>query len=221
MIEGDTAYRAAIVACMRLADCKVYDVATVPLALASLDHNRYDVIVWGVPIPTPPNRQASIEEIKLRTDAPIVLIAVGFETAQSDLEAGADQWLPKPFVPGALVGALRAALRRAISASDPVGAEDQEVRGMRFNGQERILLFRGTETSFSRQEWHLLSILLEHPNRFLTAPDVLRLGWRAGAYGPEEVRIYMGRLRRKMEPLELPCQLLARHGRGYCLKFAA
>src|SRR6267378_8243187 len=105
LIEADDAYRAAIIACMRLADCSVNDVTTIPLGLAALDRARYDVIVWGVPVPTPERRRASIAELKLKTDAPLVLLASGFEMAQLDLEAGADQWMPKPFVPGALVGA--------------------------------------------------------------------------------------------------------------------
>jgi DNA-binding response OmpR family regulator len=128
--------------------------------------------------------------------------------------------MPKPFVPGALVGAVRAALRTSASPVVPIAAH-QEVRGMRLSGEDRTLAFKGGETSFTRQEWDLLSILVDHPNRYLTTQEILRLGWHAGAYGPEEVRIYIRRLRRKMEPLDLPCELLARHGHGYCLKFAA
>jgi two-component system response regulator CpxR len=220
LIEGDEAYRASITACMSLADCHVRDVATIAMALVALERTQYDVIVWGVPVPAPENRRTSIAELKLRTEAPLVLLAVGFEMAQSDLEAGADQWLPKPFVPGALVGVVRAALRRTASPVVPLAAVF-EVRGMRLNGQDRTLLFGAGETAFTHQEWDLLSILVDHPNRYLTVHEILRLGWRAGVYGPEEVRIYVRRLRRKMDPLGLPCELLARHGHGYCLKFAA
>lgn len=205
---------------MMLADCNVRDVANIAMALLALERTQYDVIVWGVPAPPPENRRASIAELKLRTEAPLVLLGGGFEMAQSDLEAGADQWLPKPFVPGALIGAVRASLRKSASRVVPL-ATVYEVRGMRLNGQDRTLLFGSGETAFTRQEWDLLSILVDHPNRYLTVHEILRFGWRAGAYGPEEVRIYMGRLRRKMHPLGLPCELLARHGHGYCLKFAA
>ena len=220
MIEADDAYRAAIMACMRLAGCTVHEVVSISLALPALEHNEYDVVVWGVPVPAPDHSHGSIAELKLKTEAKLVLISHGFETAQHDLEAGADQWLPKPFVPGALVGALHAALRNSASPVLPI-ATRHDVRGMMLNGLERTLVFRGSATSFSRQEWGLLSILIDHPNRYLTTQEVLRLGWRAGAYGPEEVRIYMRRLRKKMEPLDLPCTLIARHGHGYCLKFAA
>lgn len=219
MVEGDDGYRASITACLRLADCQIRCVGTIATALVALERGQYDVVIWGVP-GAPENRRASIIELKLRTEAPLVVLAVGFEMAQSDLEAGADQWLPKPFVPGALIGAVRAALRKSASPVVPLAAVF-DVRGIRLNGKDRTLGFGGGETSLTRQEWDLLSILVDHPNRYLTVHEILRLGWHAGVYGPEEVRIYMRRLRRKMDPLGLPCELLARHGLGYCLKFAA
>ena len=205
---------------MRLASCTVDDVATMRLGLESMKHNRYDIVVWGVPVAAPEDRRDSIAEVKLHSEAPLVLLCVSIETAQQDLEAGADQWLPKPFVPGTLVGALTAALRNASSPLAPAPA-DVNVRGMRLQPGERTLLFKGISTVFTRQEWELLTILIEHPNRYLTTREVLRLGWHAGAYGPEAVRIYMRRLRVKMAPLNLPCELHSRHGQGYCLKFAA
>ena len=161
-----------------------------------------------------------IGELRLRTEAPLVVVAIGFDTAQNDLEAGADHWLPKPFVPGALVGAVRAVLRKSQSPVIPP-AVSYERSGMELDGGSRTLTFQGRQATFTRQEWQLMVILVDHPNRYLTAREILALGWRAGAYGPEEVRIYVRRLCRKMEPLVLPCELLSKHGSGYCLKFAA
>lgn len=205
---------------MRLAGCKVHDVETIAVALQALERGPYDVIVWGVPLSMPGHRLTSIAELKLRSSAPLVLLAAGFDMAQRDLEAGADQWLPKPFVPGALVGAVRAAIRNAAASVVPL-AKHHHFRGVSLNGDDRTLAFGDGEASLSRQEWDLLSILIEHPNRYLTTHEIIRLGWHGGEYGPEEVRIYIRRLRKKMEPLKLPCALLARHGRGYCLEFAA
>jgi DNA-binding response OmpR family regulator len=218
LIEADEAYDGAIAACMAIAGCDIQHVTDIDLALPALDRNHFDVVVWGVPIPDPAHRNESIAELRLHTDAPLVLVAVGFDTAQGDLEAGADQRLPKPFVPGALVGAVRAALRRSKSPTVPL-ALHLEIRGMALDGNARTLTFNGADATFTRQEWSLLSILMEHPNRYLTAREILHLGWHAGDYGPQEVRIYMRRVRKKIEPLDLPCGLLSRHGYGYCLAF--
>src|SRR3982074_1215229 len=123
LIEADEAYDAAIAACMRVAGCDVQHVADADLALSALERNRFDVVVWGVPSPDPDGRHGSIiAELRLRTEAPLVLLAAGFETAQRGLEAGAGQRLPKPFIPGALVGAVRAALRRSGSTMAPLAA---------------------------------------------------------------------------------------------------
>jgi two-component system catabolic regulation response regulator CreB len=186
--------------------------------LRALERSGFDVVVWGVPL-DPQDRNRSISELKLRTESPLVLLAAGFETAQHDLEAGADQWLPKPFVPGALVGAVRAVLRKSKSPVLPL-AVLIEIRGMALDGNARSVSFKGAKAAFTRQEWGLISILVDHPNRYLTAGEILRLGWHAGRYGPEEVRIYMRRLRRKMAPLKLPCSLLSKHGYGYALSFS-
>jgi DNA-binding response OmpR family regulator len=58
---------------------------------------------------------------------------------------------------------------------------------------------------------------LSHPNRFLSAREIIRLGWRAGEHEAEQLRIYVRRLRGKLEPLEVACRLVTQHNRGYCL----
>jgi len=94
-----------------------------------------------------------------------------------------------------------------------------ELRGMSFDSEQRRLRFHDRDVPFTRQEWELLAILLTNPNRFFSAPDILRLGWKAGEHGADQVRIYVRRLRQKLEPLDLPCRLMSQHGRGYCLLF--
>jgi DNA-binding response OmpR family regulator len=91
---------------------------------------------------------------------------------------------------------------------------------MLLEGGLRKLAYKGTEVTFTRPEWDLLSILFSHPDRFLGAQEILRLGWSAGEHAAEQLRTYVHRLRQKLEPLDLPCQLLSQHGQGYCLLFA-
>jgi DNA-binding response OmpR family regulator len=218
LIETDEAYGAVIEACLRLAGCMVDRVRELEAGFSRLDRRNFDLVIWGVPLREVASRGEIISEIRLRTESPLVVVDGDFEVAQVDLEAGADHWLPKPFVPGALVGSLRAALR--MSGSSIIRAASRiEIRGMLLDGRRRRLLFEGTDVEFTRQEWDLLSILIGYPDRFLGAREILRLGWRAGEHGPDQVRTYVGRLRRKLDPLDLPCQLLSQHGQGYCLSF--
>jgi DNA-binding response OmpR family regulator len=94
-----------------------------------------------------------------------------------------------------------------------------EIRGMVLDGNARRLSAGGREVAFTRREWDLLSILVNHPNRFLGAREILRLGWRAGDHEAEQLRTYVRRLRRKLESVEVPFELLSEHGLGYCLAF--
>ena len=218
LIESDAPYRVAIEACIRLAGCRVEAVLDPDLAFPILERQRFDLVVWGIST-RPPNRRGEvISELRLRTEAPLVLVDAGLEMAQLDLEAGADQWVPKPFVPGALIGSLRAALRKAASPDMDV-VSSVELKGMVLDGRRRMLTFTGRQVAFTRQEWTLLSILVSHPNRFLSAREILALGWRAGEHEPDQLRTYVRRLRTKLDRLDPPCHLLSKHGQGYCLDF--
>jgi DNA-binding response OmpR family regulator len=218
LIEWDEPYRAVMVACLRLAGCGVVPTASVGDALAALERRNFDLLVWGVGDEDRVRRLELMGELRLRSQAPLIMVDGDSDTAQTDLEAGADQWLPRPFVPGALVGSIRASLRKAASSATRLVARLQ-VRGMVFDGGRRTVQFGGSEVFFTRQEWDLLSILISHPERYLAAQEILLLGWRAGEHAAEQLRTYVHRLRQKLEPLNLPCQLLSRHGQGYCLTF--
>lgn len=218
LIEPDPAYRAAIEACMRLVDCRVDWAASPRDAFALLDRHSVDLVIWGVSVRNAHSRGEVIGGLRHRTEAPLVMVDAGLEAAQLDLEAGADQWLPKPFVPGALIGSVRAALRQATTPFMDVGARI-EIYGMVLDGHSRSLRFAGQAASLSREEWTLLSVLVSHPNHFLSEREVENLGWGAAAPGSGLVRSWADRLRRKLQPMTLPCRLLSHPGQGYCLDF--
>jgi two-component system KDP operon response regulator KdpE len=219
LIEADDAYRASMSACIRLAGCNVETVAAPAQALEELGRRRFDLVVWGADARDADRRMQMLSELRLLTESPLVLIAEGFETARTDLESGADQRLPKPFIPGALVGAIHAALRKSTSAFVPPSAH-VESHGMVLDGDTRSLTYATRHVDFTRREWDLLLILFGHVNRYVGAHDILSLGWKTGEHGPEQVRIYVRRLRRKLEPMDLPCRLISQHGKGYSLTLA-
>jgi DNA-binding response OmpR family regulator len=218
LIEADEAYRAAISACLRLAGCTVESVEDPSTAMALLDRRTPDLIVWGRSRAPHNDRLAVLRELRGRAACTLVVLDADPEVARSDLEAGADYWLPKPFVPGALVGSIRAALR-PVRVPDATSRLRLELRGMVLDGPNRTLAF-GTRTAvFTPQEWSLLSILVNHLDRFLDVGAMLALGWRGGEHPAEEIRTYMRRLRLKLEPVGVPCRLTTRHGLGYRLVF--
>jgi DNA-binding response OmpR family regulator len=88
---------------------------------------------------------------------------------------------------------------------------------MTFDGAGRTLQFHAERISFTAQEWALLAVFLSHPNRFLSAREIIRSGWRGGDHEVEQLRIHVRRLRQKLDPLGAPCRLVSQHNRGYCL----
>ena len=84
LIEADDAYRVTIAACMRLAGCRVEHVATPALAYPTFERGRFDLVVWGV-APGVDCRSEVISELRLRTEAPLILIDDVIEMAQLDL----------------------------------------------------------------------------------------------------------------------------------------
>ncbi len=215
VVEADDAYRAVIETCVRLADCRAEAASDLAAALTRLEEATFDVLIWGSG-PEEDRHSETAALLRARTDAHVMLLADQFEAAQSAHEAGADQVLPKPFVPSALVGALRAALRRSPALMMHL-ASRVEIKGVVFDAAGRTLQLDGAHVSFTAQEWDLLAVFLSHPNRFLAAREIIRLGWRAGAHEVEQLRTYVRRLRQKLEPLQVPFRLVSHHNRGYCL----
>ena len=215
IIEADEAYRAIIETCVRLAACRAEAVSDLQLALPKLETESFDALIWGVG-PEEDRWSELVAQLRARTDARVLLLADQFEATQAAYEAGADQVLPKPFIPSALVGALKAALRTSPSLMMHL-ASRVEIKGMTFDGEGRTLQFNGQQVSFTVQEWDLLAIFLSHPNRFLSAGEIIRLGWRAGDHEAEQLRTYVRRLRLKLGPLDVACRLVTQHNRGYAL----
>lgn len=217
VIEPDEAYRTAIDACLELAGCTADHAESSEEVAGALGDRVYDVIVWS---PEEHARRLSAEdimEIRIRTDAPLVMLENRTDNAQYALEAGADQWLAKPFDPGTLVGVVRAAVRRSPARSPLTGRRQLGTLGL--DGRSRRVQVANREVILTRQEWGLLSILADHADRYLTVHEILHLGWHAGYHASDEVRTYVRRLRQKLRPLDPPCELISEHGRGYCLRF--
>lgn len=218
LIEADDAYRTAISACLRLAGCAVESVEDPSTAMALLERKAPDLILWGRSKELGADRLGVLRGLRDRSSCTLVILDADPGVARSDFEAGADYCLPKPFVPGALVGSIRAAMR-PVRVPDASSRLRLEVRGMVLDGPNRTLAFAGRTAVFTPQEWSLLTILVNQSDRFLDVDAMLGLGWRGGDHPAEEIRTYMRRLRLKLAPLDVPCRLTTRHGLGYRLVF--
>ncbi|WP_405062816.1 response regulator [Kribbella sp. NBC_01505] len=151
------------------------------------------------------------------TEAPILVLSG--RTDQTDkveaLDAGADDYVTKPFGIDELLARMRAVLRRSNLAQDePVVA----VGGIRVDlAAKRVTLETGEDIRLTPTEWHLLEVLVRHPGKLMAQRQLLTEVWGPGYESASgNLRFYMGQLRRKLEadPAR-PKHLLTEPGMGY------
>lgn len=151
----------------------------------------------------------------------IVLSARGQESDKIQaLDAGADDYLTKPFGVGELLARMRVALRNAArllsGRADPVF----ELGDLRVDLGARRVSVAGREVHLTRTEYNLLALLVKHAGRVLTHRQLLREVWGPGAANESHyLRVYMGQLRHKLEadPAR-PRYLETETGVGYRLR---
>jgi two-component system, OmpR family, KDP operon response regulator KdpE len=146
----------------------------------------------------------------------IVLSAVGDESEKvAALDAGADDYVTKPFGVDELLARLRAALRRTAPSPEPV----LEIGELRLDLERRRVTVNGNPVSLTRIEYDLLRLLAQNEGKLLTHPTILREVW-GPAYGRESnyLHVYVSHLRRKIEPDPArPRYVLTEPGVGYRL----
>ena len=156
-------------------------------------------------------------ELRGWSSAPIlVLSAVGEEREKiAALDAGADDYVTKPFSGDELLARLRAALRRTGPSVDPV----LEIGELGIDREKRSVTVAGKPISLTPTEYDLLRLLAENEGKLLTHPAILRAIW-GPAYHEESnyLHVYVSHLRRKIEPDPArPRYLLNQPGVGYRL----
>ena len=146
----------------------------------------------------------------------IVLSVVGDEDEKvAALDAGADDYVTKPFGLDELLGRLRAALRRAEPSAEPV----LEIGELRIDLEAHTVTFDGRSVQLTPHEYSLLTLLARNEGKLLTHQAILRDVW-GKAYADEShyLHVYVSQLRRKLEPDPArPRYILTEPGAGYRL----
>ena len=202
---------------LRSAGYAVESAATAGEALVKASMRPPEAIILDVLLPD--GRGTDVcRELRTWSTAPIlVLSAVGEEAEKiAALDAGADDYVTKPFSGDELLARLRAALRRARPSSSrgPI-----EVSDLRIDVDKRLVTMQGREISLTPIEYDLLRLLAENEGKLMTHPTILREIW-GPAYSEESnyLHVYVSHLRRKIEPDPArPRYILNQPGVGYRL----
>lgn len=160
---------------------------------------------------------------RLREWSAVPVIVVSARGREQDkvaaLDAGADDYLTKPFGVGELLARVRVALRRAAAARADTGDPVFEVGGLRVDLARREVSVDGRPVRLTPNEFRLLAVLAKHAGRVMTHRQLLREVWGPGS-GEEThyLRVYVNQLRQKLEAEPArPRYLLTEVGVGYRL----
>jgi len=184
-------------------EAKHYHVMTAPDAPTALDMMkaaRVDLLITDLRMPDMDGIELC-KRVRKTSQIPILVLSVKSEEATKveALDAGADDYITKPFGMDELLARLRALSRRARSdaeASDtPLAVGDFEV-----NPELRRVRVRGNEVHLTPKEYDLILFFLANHGKVLTHRAILRAIWgENSAEQPEYLRVFVGQLRKKIE----------------------
>ena len=201
---------------LRGAGYSVETAATAQEALMKAGMRPPEAIVLDLLLPDGRGTDVCRELRRWNTAPILVLSAVGEEKEKIEaLDAGADDYVTKPFSGDELLARLRAALRRAAPSPDPVVA----VGDLRIDLDKRAVTMAGAPVSLTPIEYDLLRLLAENQGKLLTHPMILRAIW-GPAFQEESnyLHVHVSHLRRKIEPDPArPRYILNQAGVGYRL----
>jgi two-component system, OmpR family, KDP operon response regulator KdpE len=183
--------------------------------LAAMARDRPDVLILDLGLPDMDGIEV-IKGVRGWTATPIIVLSAWGQESQkvAALDAGADDYVTKPFGMDELLARLRAAVRRASPAPDePVVVTPDFTVDL---AAKRVIR-DGTDVRLTPTEWQLLEVLVRHAGRLVTQRQLLAEVW-----GPQYrheanyLRVYAAQLRRKLEPdPSRPRYLLTEPGMGY------
>jgi two-component system KDP operon response regulator KdpE len=216
VVDDEPQFARALATTLRGAGNEVVTAASGEAALAAAGLHPPDAVILDLRLPDRSGREVTLE-LRTWSEAPIIVVsAVGDESEKiAALDAGADDYVEKPFAIGELLARLRATLRRAGPAGQPV----LEVGPIRIDLDAHTVTVDGTPVHLTPNEFSILRALARHPGKLLTHRMILRDVW-GPAYGDESnyLHVYVSQLRRKIEPdAARPRHLLTEPGAGYRL----
>jgi two-component system response regulator PrrA len=218
IVDDDDALRRSLGRNLRLAGFEVTDARDGGSALDSVRAHPPDVIVLDVTMPGIDGVELTRRLRALGDDVAILILSArdGVDDRIVGLEAGADDYLVKPFIPGELLARLRALLRRR---PEPASRTTSVIGPLRIEPERQQVFVGSREVTLTKREFDLLAALATRPGVVFNRAELLARVW---GY-PDDVHtnvvdVFVGYLRRKLEADGEARMIQTVRGRGFTLR---
>jgi len=220
VIEDDPAIRRFLRTGLSSQGFSVFEADTGKQGIIEAGIRKPDLIILDLGLPDMDGSQV-IKAIREWSSIPIIILSArsSEQTKIDALDAGADDYLTKPFGFGELLARIRVALRHATRSFESE-AEVFTSGHLKIDLLNRIVSVDGTEVHLTPIQFRLLTVLVQHAGKVLTHKQILKQVWGPSYQeNAHYLRIYMSQLRHKLEadPTQ-PKHLLTESGVGYRLK---
>ena len=218
VVDDEPAIRRFLRASLEAQGWACVEAATAGEGLWAVRHHKPDLVLLDLGLPDR-DGEALIPEVRALTDAPLLVLTVrdAEATKVRALDAGADDYVTKPFGVPELLARMRAALRHRVQAKG--GRPRVEAGPLAIDLVYRRVTRDGEEIRLPPKEWAILERLATHAGKVVTHAHLLREVWgRAGDTEQQYLRVHMRSLRRRLEPdPDRPRYLVTEPGVGYRL----
>lgn len=202
VVDDEPQIRRVMRAALAARNYQVGEARTGEEAVDELRAQRFDLVLLDVNMPGMGGLEAC-KAIRHNFDLPIIMLTV--RSAEKDkveaLDAGADDYITKPFSTPELLARIRAALRRTPLAIEGAPTRLALADGVEIDFLSRRVAARGREVRLTPKEFDLLRYLVAHANRTVPHRELLQAVW-GPEYGGEleYLRVFVNQLRKKIEP---------------------
>jgi DNA-binding response OmpR family regulator len=183
---------------------------------------HFDIVLLDVALGAGPDGYEVCRALRGRRNVvPIIMLTALDSEADAvlGLEAGADDYVTKPFGLAELRSRIRAVLRRAAPRASGLGSDIVTIGAVSLDRSRREVSVEGEPVRLTFSEFELLDALMTDPGRLLNRQELLRAIWGDSAYrDPRAIDVHIRHLREKLEPEpEKPKYILTVRGAGYRL----
>lgn len=175
-----------------------------------------DLVLLDLGLPDADGKEV-LAALRLKHDMPVIVVSARHQQDEkvAALDAGADDYVDKPFEIGELMARVRAGLRRHRTSDTPSGFR---AGGLEIDFATRSVSLQGEEVKLSPKEYDLLVALARSAGRVVTHKRLITIGWPSRGGDMQYLRTYMGLLRQKIEANPgAPKFILTEPGVGYRL----